>query len=219
MSKLTLRKFSAMYDGLELLTYSNNSIKLGDLYHKKGIKKILDFFGFNIAWQMGLGIDEAKQLTSKLNSIPPNEGSFANVNISDSMDKEGAISIPSIYLNLSNKLSQDKILGFDIGKITTKILKDELRFEVQSKLKKFSIDNKQIFRKELANLHIVEALFYTDDVKITISSDVNVDVNADIVDGLVNVSQNIDHNHNHVFSFSGAEYPFAIDLKKMKNFI
>lgn len=216
----TVKEFARQFDGLELLKRTNESICLGDLYKKKATGKTrLEFAGYNIAFKMGVSVAEAESLKQRLRDVKNQSGSFAELSIKDSFSANAALSIPSVNVKLDGKVARSKVLGFEIGKIKTKVLRDALRLEIETAIEHLKSIRPKEFRKELKRLHIVEQLFYSESVKITIEKDVEIDVDAVFAETIGKVAVGFDSNKNQVFTISGSQYPFAVDLKKIKDFI
>ncbi|RLD44227.1 MAG: hypothetical protein DRI89_03520 [Bacteroidetes bacterium] len=216
----TVKEFAKQYNGLELLKHTNEDIALGDLFKKKATgKRHLEFCNYNIAFKIGVSIVEAESLKKKLKDVKSLTGSFAGLSIKDSFSANGALSIPSVKVKLDGKIDRSKVLGFEIGKIKTKILKDGLRQKVEMAIEQLKEKMPREFRKELKQLFIAEQLFYSESVQITIAKDTVVDVDAVFADSAAEVSVGVDSHKNQVFTLSGSQYPFAIDLIKVKDFI
>lgn len=216
----TVKEFAKQYDGLELLKHTNEDIALGDLYKKKATGKIhLASCNYNIAFKIGVPVVEAEALKKKLIDVKSKAGSFADLSIKDSFSANGALSIPSVKVKLDGKVDRSKVLGFAIGKIKTKILKDGLRLEVENAIEQLKEKRPREFRKELKQLFIAEQLFYSESVQITIAKDTVIDVDAVFADSVGEVSVGVDSHKNQVFTISGSQFPFAIDLIKVKDFI
>jgi hypothetical protein len=220
MRNITVKEFARYYDGLELLTRTNSSLTIGDLFDKKGMfNNILDFDGYNIAYKLGLNPDEAEKLKTELKNLPSYDGSFAGISIKDKFSAEGDLIIPSANINLTGKIDRNRIKSFEIGKIKTKVLRDALRMEVEDRIEDLKADNPREYRQELKSLYIAEALFYSDSIKITVAKDTEVNVESAFANVKGKVSVDLDKEKNQVFTISGSDYPFAADLKKIKHFI
>ncbi len=216
----TVNEFAKQYGGLELLTHTNETVTLGDLYKKKATGKTrLEFFGYNIAYKIGFSPIEADALKSKLKDVKNSAGSFAGLSIKDSFSANAALSIPSVNVKLDGKIDRSKVLGFEIGKIKTRVLRDALRLEIENAIEKLKANRPREYRKELKQLFIAEQLFYSESVKITIAKDTKIDVDVVFAETVGKVSAGVDRHKNQVFTISGSEYPFAVDLKKLKDFI
>jgi hypothetical protein len=216
----TVKEFARQYDGLELLKRTNAGISLGDLYKKKASGKThLEFMGYNIAYKVGFSMVEAEALKKRLREVKNQVGSFAGLSIKDSFSANAALSIPSVNVNLEGKVERSKVLGFEIGKIKTRILRDALRLEVENAIERLKANRPKEFRRKLKHLFIVEQLFYSESVNITIAKDTDIDVDAVFADSIGKVSVGVDIHKNQVFTISGSQYPFAIDLKRVSNFI
>ena len=216
----TVKEFAKQFDGLELLKRTNASISLGDLYKKKATGKThLEFMGYNIAYKVGFSMVEAEAMKKRLREVKNQVGSFAGLSIKDSFSANAALSIPSVNVNLEGKVERSKVLGFEIGKIKTKILRDALRLEVENAIERLKATNPKEFRKKLKRLFIVEQLFYSESVNITIAKDTDIDVDAVFADSIGKVAVGVDIHKNQVFTISGSNYPFAIDLKRVSDFI
>ena len=129
------------------------------------------------------------------------------------------MSIPSVNVKLDGKVERSKILGFEIGKIKTKVLRDALRLEIETAIELLKEKRPREFRKELKRLFIAEQLFYSESVMITIAKDTVVDVEAVFAETVGKVSVGVDSHKNQVYTISGSQYPFAVDLKRVKDFI
>jgi len=216
----TVNEFARQYDGLELLKHTNDEITLGDLFKKKATGKThLEFFGYNIAFKIGVSIVEAESLKKKLKDVKNHAGSFAGLSIKDSFSANAALSIPSVNVKLDGKVERSKVLGFEIGKIKTKVLRDALRLEIETAIELFKKKRPREFRKELKRLFIAEQLFYSESVKITIAKETVVDVDAVFAESIGKVSVGVDSHKNQVFTISGSKFPFAVDLRRVKDFI
>ncbi|MCF6169429.1 MAG: hypothetical protein L3J31_05365 [Bacteroidales bacterium] len=216
----TVKEFARQFDGLELLKRSNEGILLGDLYKKKATGKTrLEFSGYNIAFKIGLPGAGAKALKKSLQEVKVLDGAFADLAIKDSFSADAALSIPSVNVQLDGKVERSKVLGFEIGKIKTKVLRDALRLKIETAIGQLKAENPKKYRKKLKHLYLVEQLFYSESVQITIAKDTEVDVNAIIAESVGKVSVGVDINKNQVFTITGSGFPFAVDLKKVKDFI
>lgn len=216
----TVKEFAKQFGGLELLTRTNESITLGDLYIKKTTGKTrLEFAGYNIAFKMGVSAAEAESLKLQLRGVKDQTGSFAGISIKDNFAANSALSIPSVNVKLDGKVARSKVLGFEIGKIKTKVLRDALRLEIETAIEQLKSIRPREYRKEMKRLYIAEQLFYSESVKITIKKDVEIDVDVVFADTVGKVAVGVDSHKNQVFTISGSQYPFAIDLKKVKDFI
>ncbi len=111
------------------------------------------------------------------------------------------------------------MLGFEIGNITTRVLRDALRLEIEQAVEKLKNDDPAEYRHELKRRYIVEQLFYGETVKVVIAKDTEIDAKVVFADVVGDVSASVDIHKNQVFTISGSKYPFAIDLKKIKDFI
>ena len=216
----TVKEFAKQFDGLELLKHTWEGITLGDLFKKKATGKThLEFFGYNIAFKVGVSIVEAESIKKKLKGVKDQPGSFAGLSIKDSFSANAAMSIPSVNVKLDGKVERSKVLGFEIGKIKTKVLRDGLRLEIETAIEDLKEKRPREFRKKLSRLFIVEQLFYSESVQITIAKDTVIDVNAVFAESAAEVSVGLDIHKNQVYTISGSKYPFAIDLKRVKDFI
>lgn len=216
----TVKEFARQFDGLELLKRTNDSITLGDLYRKKATGKThLEFFGYNIAYKTGISAVEAEAMKSRLKEVKMQDGSFAGLSIKDSFSADASLNIPSVKVNLEGKVERSKVLGFEIGKIKTKVLRDALRLEIETAIEQLKTSNPKEYRKKLKRLFIVEQLFYSESVTITIAKDTVVDVDAVFADSVGKVAVGVDSHKNQLFTISGSNYPFAIDLRKVSDFI
>jgi len=216
----TVKEFARHYDGLELLTRTNESITLGDLYKKKVTGKThLEFFGYNIAFKIGISPVEAESLKKKLRGVKNQSGSFAGISIKDSFSANAALSIPSVNVKLDGIVARSKVLGFEIGEIKTKVLRDGLRLEIETAIEQLKMIRPKEYRKKLKRLFIAEQLFYSESVKITIAKDFEIDVDAVFAETFGKVSAGVDSHKNQVFTITGSQYPFAVDLRRVKDFI
>lgn len=226
MSKLTIRKFAGMYNNLELLTQSDAAITLGDLMDKKGLfNNKIDFENQNIAFHiLHNDLAAAENLKNTLSAIQAVEGEFAGLEISDefSANPEFEMKLPSINLNLTGKITRNEVLNFKIGKIKKKILRDLPRAHVSGHLENLRSNQEDYYKDRLKHLLLIESLFYGSEISITI--DRNTEINAEAVFKTTIEAMNIkpaysqDASNNHVYTFSGSNWPFAVELVRVREF-
>ncbi len=219
MRSLTVRNFARMYNGLELLTHTNASLQLGDLFDKRGMfNNILDYAGYNIAYKLGLLPDVAVSLKDRLKEVKLYSGSFADVSIKDQFSARGEAVIPSAQLNLTGKIAMDKVKYFQIGKIDTKVLRDHLRYEIAQMLTDYAEKNAATYRNNLKHMFVVEQLFYAGEIKIGIEKGFDVDLELLFADTIGDLELGTDSEKNQTFTLKGSDYPFAVDLRKIARF-
>ncbi len=220
MRSISVRHFARMYNGLELLTHTNTTLQLGDLFDKRGMfNNVIDYAGYNIAYQIDLLPDEATALKDRLNQVPGYAGSFADLLIKDQFSSRGEAIIPSAQLNLTGKIELSKVKYFQIGKIVTKLLRDDLRYEVELLVEKYAQDHPQDYRKKLKSLFMVEQLFYGGEIKIGIEEGVTVNLESVFAETIGDLELGTDSEKNQTFTLKGSEYPFAVDLRRIAEFI
>lgn len=220
MKTITVREFARMYDGLELLTHTNASLQLGDLFDKKGMfNNYLDFSGYNVSYKLGLSPEGAGDLKNRLRMVDAVHGEFAGISIKDEFSVHGDMIIPSVNVNLSGKVEQSRVKYFEIGQIQTKILRDRLRYEIQMLIEDLIDRDRREYRQELRDLYIAEALYYSPDIRIVVEKGTEVDTEAAFGEVYGEMEMGYDSEKNQVFTIKGSGYPFAVDLKKIKHFM
>ncbi len=216
MRDTTIREFARKYDGLLLLSYSDSSIIIGDLYKKKGFfKQHFKFSGYNIAYIAYSSANKCEELKEQLSDINALPGEFAGFRIKDRFSNQDELQLPFINVDISDKIDVEQLLSFEIGSIRKKVLRDENLLAVKEAIRFYNTHENEE-RGNLDDFWIVNSLFYGADIKITVDKNVQLDIETDFENAINLPSHETDHKNNHVYSFKGCDdYPFAIDLKKI----
>ena len=127
--------------------------------------------------------------------------------------------IPAAQINLTGKVEQKNVKHFEIGKIQTRLLRDELRYSLQNAIRGFRDRNPEQFRNELSRLYLIEQLFYAAEIRITFDRNtvIDLDQHIDRKSGTAELKTGL--NQDQVLTIKGSNYPFAVDLKKISDFI
>ena len=125
------------------------------------------------------------------------------------------LSLPFFKLRLGGTIDSSYFKNYEIGSITKKTLRDKSMRKVMDCLSQYRIKDKSIQK-----LWIAEGLFYGSNIKITIDKSLKISAAGTLAKKAAVKDLKTDAEGNHVFTFSGAaSYPFAIDLKKVKDLL
>lgn len=164
---------------------------------------------------------EKEQFIQGLGGIVNVAANFSNIDFTGSTEIGGDLKIPFIHLDLSDKISENKVNKFSLSKVTAKRLLAKNRWKVQEYPAKLKQENYQIYKEKIEHQYIIEGLFYADRVAINLQKDTKLNLNLDVDFGKlkgINVTPNSDNKNDSTYNISDrAQCLFAVQLIKGKD--
>ena len=221
MSKLLRREFIEEF-GVDLLPYSTDQLKLGELVDWKGLlHQIIDFQHYTVVDCFLWSDRKIKKLNKELSNCKYSDAMFPDMEIKDEFNSKSDLALPGVNINLSNKIEKSDLQSFRFTNIKSKVLDGSTRRQLVRGIEDLKNDNFALYKEKIRRYWIIEQLFYAESVAITINKNANIDLKAALkADGIDNVTfdSNNSTKKSHTYIMKGINCPFAGELVKGRRF-
>jgi len=213
------KKFKRKY-GIDLLPYAHEGFDLGEIVEYDGfLRRTLDFENVSIIKFLRLQKDVEDGLIHQLQSVKFQKSEFANIELDSSFGINIEGEVPNFASKIGLGLGFQSFMKISISEVRSKVLEDNLKFNVRQLVKDFKRKDKNYFKEDLKGKYYLDALYYAKNVAIELKNSSKESIEATLTKlKIADAKISVDSKNHCTVSFDGEfEVPFAARIKSLRD--